>query len=603
MYLMRVNHILLILMSTVLALRPAPSFGEQADNQYITADKRLQQLFDNEWQARLERFPEFAQSQGDYRQITKLTDVSEQAQVDWLNKTNQFLAKLSLIDNKSLSSEYLINYAIFKQQLVTRKRNLEFKDYQIPFLADSGFHTQIARLPSTTEFKKLEDFQNYLARLTQVPSFFSQNITNMNAGLARGFSMPKVVMTGFTDVLRSQVKTEVTDSGFFAPFKRLPTSISKEQKLNLINKAKAVISKVVMPEFERLADYFEQQYIPATKSTLGAFKFPNGEDYYQHKIVQYTTGGLTAKQIHEIGLSEVARIRAEMEQVIRDVEFKGSFAEFLKFLRESEQFYADTPEELLKEAAFIAKKMDGQLPKFFTKLPRQPYSVDPVPDSIAPKYTTGRYVSAPLDSNRAGAYWVNTYALDKRPLYVLESLTLHEAVPGHHLQIALNQELDSLPNFRRYSYISAFGEGWALYCEKLGIEAGFYKDPYSQFGRLSYEMWRAARLVIDTGIHAFGWSREQSIELLEKNSALSKHNIRTEVDRYISWPGQALSYKLGELKIIELRARAEQRLGDLFDIRLFHDAILANGSIPLDILEQQMNQFIEDELTKTKNKQ
>jgi uncharacterized protein (DUF885 family) len=595
---MRLNHILPVLIFLVLSLIPLSSNGEQKDNENLTADNRLQLLFDSEWQARLDRFPEFAQRQGDYRQISKLTDVSEQAQLDWLKTTKEFLAKLSLIESKSLSSEYQINYAIFKQQLVNRKRNLEFKDYQIPFLADSGFHTQIARLPSTTEFKKLEDFENYLARLTQVPNYFSQNVANMNAGLARGFSMPKVVMTGFTDVLRSQLTSDVTESGFYAPFKKLPTSIDKEQELKLIEKAKHVISNVVIPEFEQLAEYFEKHYIPATKTSLGAFKFPSGEDYYQHKIVQYTTGRLTAKQIHQIGLSEVARIRAEMEQIILDVEFKGSFAEFLKFLRESEQFYADTPEELLKEAAYIAKKMDGQLPKFFTKLPRQPYSVDPVPDSIAPKYTTGRYVSAPLDSNRAGAYWVNTYALDKRPLYVLESLTLHEAVPGHHLQIALNQELESLPNFRRYSYISAFGEGWALYCEKLGIEAGFYKDPYSQFGRLSYEMWRAARLVIDTGIHAFGWTREQSIELLEKNSALSKHNIRTEVDRYISWPGQALSYKLGELKIIELRARAEERLGDLFDIRLFHDAILANGSIPLDILELQMDQFIEEELKK-----
>jgi uncharacterized protein (DUF885 family) len=560
----------------------------------------LHSLFDQEWQARLARFPEFAQSMGDKSQSTQLTDVSEPAQQAWLELTRTFLKQLNGINTGLLSPEDQINYQIFKQQLVNRKNNLEYKDYQIPFLADYGFHTEIASLPSVTEFKKKSDYQDYLTRLTHVPTFFKHNIENMNAGLKRGFSMPSVVMLGFTDVLKSHLIDDITQSDFYKPFKSLPKRLSESEKSELKQRAIKVISNTVIPEFRKLAEYFDHHYIPSTKKSLGAIDFPRGKDYYQHKITQYTTGNLTAIEIHQIGLSEVARIRKEMEQVIKDVKIKGDFPAFLKFLRESEQFYAKTPEELIKEASFIAKKMDGQLPKFFTKLPRQPYAVEPVPDSIAPKYTTGRYVSAPLDSTRPGTYWVNTYALDKRPLYVLESLTLHEAVPGHHLQNALNQELENLPNFRRYSYISAFGEGWALYCEKLGIEAGFYKDPYSQFGRLSYEMWRAARLVIDTGIHAFGWSRERSIQLLEENSALSTHNIRTEVDRYISWPGQALSYKLGELKIIELREKAEQRLGEKFDIRLFHDAILENGSIPLDVLEKQMDQFIEHQLPVTR---
>ena len=300
---------------------------------------------------------------------------------------------------------------------------------------------------------------------------------------------------------------------------------------------------------------------------------------------------MTSAEVHELGLKEVKRIRQEMEQVIKSVGFKGSFADFLHFLRTDPQFYTTSADQLLKEAAFIAKKADAMLPKYFGKLPRKPYGIAPVPAEIAPKYTSGRYSGSNRD-DEPGYYWVNTYALDKRPLYELEALTLHEAVPGHHLQISLNSELSSLPDFRRYSYISAFGEGWGLYSEYLGLEAGFYQDPYSNFGRLTYEMWRAARLVVDTGMHAQGWSREQAIEFMASNTALSLHNVTTEIDRYITWPGQALSYKIGELTIKRLRAKAEQALGDKFDIRAFHDAVLENGSVPMSVLEQQINDFI-----------
>lgn len=562
------------------------------------ASEQLDQIFEKEWQARMKRSPEFAQSLGDLSQSDQLSDVSEVAQQRWLKSTREFLAQLKAIDYQSLSDVDKVNYQIFRQQLINRSANLEFKDYQIPFLADSGFHTSISRLPVETEFTNERDYHSYLRRLEKVPAFFKQNIVNMNHGLARNFSMPAIVMQGFTDVIHQQTNDPVIDSIFYVPFKQLPDWLSKTQQNSLREKARSVISSFVIPAYRDLASYFETVYIPKTKKSLAAKDFPRGQDYYQHKIRQYTTGNLTPEAIHQIGLTEVARIKKEMKEVIQSLDFKGDFKAFLKFLRESPQFYAKTPEQLIKEASYIAKKMDGQLPKFFSKLPRQPYAVEPVPASIAPKYTTGRYVSAPLSSTRPGTYWVNTYALDKRPLYVLESLTLHEAVPGHHLQGALNQELENLPKFRRYSYISAFGEGWALYCEKLGLEAGFYQDPYSDFGRLSYEMWRAARLVIDTGIHSFGWSREQAIALLEENSALSKHNIRTEVDRYISWPGQALSYKLGEIKIIQLRQLAEKKLANKFDIRLFHDAILENGSIPLDILEQKIQLFIQQQMEK-----
>ena len=306
---------------------------------------------------------------------------------------------------------------------------------------------------------------------------------------------------------------------------------------------------------------------------------------------------MTPKEIHELGLKEVARIRSEMEEVIKEVGFKGTFAEFIHFLRTDPQFYATTPEQLLKEAAYIAKKMDAQLPRLFHTLPRKPYGVVAVPANIAPKYTTGRYSGSSRD-DQAGYYWVNTYALDKRPLYALEALTLHEAVPGHHLQISLNTELENLPSYRRDAYLSAFGEGWGLYSEYLGIEAGFYQDPYSRFGRLTYEMWRAARLVVDTGMHMYGWSRERAMNFMGDNTALSLHNVKTETDRYISWPAQALSYKIGELTIKRLRKEAEQALGQKFDVREFHHQVLRHGSVPLSVLEQQIRLYIKNELAK-----
>jgi len=559
----------------------------------IKVNERLTSLFDKEWKSRLDDDPVSANSFGDLSEPSKLKDVSEDAYKGRLKTYQSFLEQLRAIPYQQLTAENKINFDIFEKQITYNISQIEFKTYQLPFLADSGFHTSMSWLPKQAKFTDLKSYKYYLDRLENIPQFFNQNITNMNAGLKRGYSMPVVVMNGFTEVIHKIANKEIKETDFWQPFKSLPKHFSAHDTKKLKDKAVKVIGQILLPSYKSLATYFEQEYIPSTKRSLGAYDFPNGAKYYQLEIAHYTTTNMTAKQIHALGLKEVARIKAEMKQIIKKVKFKGDFKEFLRFLRESPQFYAKTPEELLKEASYIAKKMDGQLPKFFTKLPRQPYTVEAVPEAIAPKYTTGRYVSAPLDSDRAGTYWVNTYALDKRPLYVLESLTLHEAVPGHHLQGSLNQELSNLPNFRRYSYISAFGEGWALYCEKLGLEAGFYKDPYSDFGRLSYEMWRAARLVIDTGIHAMGWSREQAIKLLADNSALSIHNITTEVDRYISWPGQALSYKIGELRILELRQQAELELGNKFDIRRFHDAILENGSIPLDVLSKQMHDFIQ----------
>jgi uncharacterized protein (DUF885 family) len=348
----------------------------------------------------------------------------------------------------------------------------------------------------------------------------------------------------------------------------------------------------VVAGYRALLDFVVREYIPGARASTGASDLPNGRALYGHLIRHFTTLDLSPDAIHERGLAEVRRIRSEMEEVIRKTGFRGDFAAFLRFLRTDPRFYARTPEELLDRASRIAKRMDGKLPALFGRLPRQPYGVEPVPAEIAPKYTGGRYVGAPLDGRKAGTYWVNTYALPSRPVYVLEALTLHEAVPGHHLQVALSKELTDLPPFRRYAYVDAFGEGWGLYSERLGLEAGFYTDPHSNFGRLTYEMWRACRLVVDTGIHAKGWTRARALEFLASNTALSLHEVETETDRYISWPGQALAYKIGELKIRELRRKAEERLGSRFDVRAFHDLVLSGGTVTLPVLEQRVEAYL-----------
>ena len=367
------------------------------------------------------------------------------------------------------------------------------------------------------------------------------------------------------------------------------------QKDSVLLAAKKVIETKVTPEFKRIKTFFEKEYFPKTRTTLGVSETPNGKAFYQNRIDFYTTSTqYTADDIHQIGLSEVARIKAEMEQIIKDLKFEGSFADFFHFLRTDKQFYAETPEQLLMIARDMAKRADAQLPRYFKTLPRKPYGVAPVPDAIAPKYTTGRYIGTSKESTDPGYYWVNTYDLPSRTLYTLPALTVHEAVPGHHLQGSLNNELgDDIPRFRKNLYLSAYGEGWGLYSEFLADEMGMYTTPYEQFGKLTYEMWRACRLVVDTGIHAKGWTREQVVDYMASNTALSMHEINTETDRYISWPGQALSYKMGEIKIRELRQKAEKELGSKFNIRDFHEVILEQGTVTLAILEKRVNTYIE----------
>lgn len=466
----------------------------------------------------------------------------------------------------------------------------EYEAYLNPLLSDAGFHTSLPY--EVRDFATHQQFVNYLNKLNALPTFVSQHIALMREGLEKGISQPKIIFNNFEDTYNSQIVENFEDSFYYSPFKNLATNSTQNQKDSLLAAAKITIETKVIPQFKIIKDFFENEYFVKTRATGGVSNQANGNTYYQNRVEYYTTSKISAEEVHQKGLEEVARIKAEMQKIINEVNFKGSFSEFLTFLRTDAQFYAKTGDELLKEARNIAKRIDAQLPKFFITLPRKPYGVAPVPAVIAPKYTTGRY-SPPSSSTQPGYYWVNTYNLPSRPLYVLPALTLHEAVPGHHLQISLNSEMgDEIPQFRKNLYLSAYGEGWGLYSEFLGDEMGIYTTPYEEFGKYTYEMWRACRLVVDTGIHIKNWTRAEAVTYLKSNTALSIHEVNTEIDRYISWPGQALSYKIGELKIRELRQLAEKELGSKFDVRQFHEIILEEGTVTLNILEKRILNYI-----------
>ena len=542
-----------------------------------------------------EENPLFATRTGDHSFNDRLPSVDEEHRARGVEHSRSLLERLDGIHREGLTRDDRITYDVFRQDLRSEVEAANFDGHLIPFTSDSGFHLSLVRLASSVPLATAQDYRNYISRLRAVPVYVEQHIELMRIGVERGFTAPRVVMDGFDGPIRAQVVEVAEDSDFYDPFMNFPSTVPESEREALRRQGRAAVMEAVVPSFQALLDFMVEEYLPNTRTTFGALHLPDGEAYYDYLVRDFTTLDVRADEVHQIGLVEVARIRGEMEAVIEEVGFTGDFSEFLQFLRTDERFYAKTPEELLGVASGIAKAMDGKLPSLFhtSTLPRQPYGVEPVPAAIAPTYTGGRYVGASLDGTRAGTYWVNTYKLDSRPLYVMESLTLHEAVPGHHLQNAMAQELADLPAFRRYYSTSAFGEGWGLYAERLGLEAGFYTDPYSNFGRLTYEMWRACRLVVDTGIHAMGWSRDEAMEFLVANTALSLHEIGTEVTRYISWPVQALAYKMGELKIRELRARAELMLGADFDIRDFHRVVLGNGPVPLNVLESLVDEYIE----------
>jgi uncharacterized protein (DUF885 family) len=559
------------------------------------AAARLHTLFEREWEHRLEQNPLLATDVGRHEYNDRLPSAAPEARERRVEATRGFLEELAAIDRAELSDQDRVSYDMFRRQLEERVAELEFGDWQIPINADSGFHIGFARLPEEVPLATPEDYENYLARLRELPRYFGEQVANMRTGLERGMTLPRVVLDGYETTISSHVVDDPAESVFWAPFESFPVGVPAGERDRLRAAGRETIETAVVPAYRSFLRFFEDEYVPGARETLGASELPDGEEYYAYLVRHFTTLDVTPREVHDTGLREVERIRAEMDAVIEETGFEGTFAEFLEFLRTDPRFYPETGEELLKQAAWIAKKMDGKLPSLFKTLPRLPYGVEPVPAHMAPKYTAGRYVGAPKGSTQAGTYWVNTYDLGSRTLYTLEALTLHEAVPGHHLQNALSQELDDLPDFRQFTYMSAFGEGWGLYSERLGLEAGFYTDPYSNFGRLTYEMWRACRLVVDTGLHAMGWTRQQAMDYLAERTALSLHEVRTETDRYISWPGQALAYKMGELKIRELRTRAEEALGEAFDVREFHDTVLLHGSVPLPVLEENVERWIAEE--------
>ncbi len=504
------------------------------------------------------------------------------------------LESLATIDKSKLTESEKISAELLKFRLKETVDVFEFNAFLNPLLSDAGFHVSLPY--HVRELANYSQVRTYLNKLNAIPRYVDQHLALLREGIYQGITQPKVIFKGYEATYEDQIVEDYRESYYFSPFKNLPPSLSETQRDSVMIAAEDAVKNKVIPQFRRIKRFFETEYLPNARSSIGVSEIPRGREYYQNRLDYYTTLNLTAEEVHQIGLDEVARINSEMKKIIADVGFEGDFEEFIHFLRTDEQFYAKSAEELLKEARNISKKIDAQLPRYFKKLPRKPYGVAPVPDAIAPKYTTGRYVS-PQSDTQPGYYWVNTYDLPSRPLYVLPSLTAHEAVPGHHLQISLNAELgDSIPSFRRNFYLSAFGEGWGLYSEFLAEEMGIYTTPYELFGKLTYEQWRACRLVVDTGMHALGWSREQAVEFLRSNTALSLHEINTEIDRYISWPGQAVSYKIGEIKIRELRKKAEEALGPKFEIRDFHEVILKRGTVTLMIMEELVNDYIQGKL-------
>lgn len=551
----------------------------------------LHQLFDDAWERRLRENPTLASNLGDMRYNDRWSDRSLDAVEASHRATIEERERLAAIDREALPPDERLNYDLFAQQLDRSIEGHRYRQYLMPMNQRGGVQT----LHNMTETLRLQDtrhYEDWIARLEGIGTLIDQTIALMREGMAEGRVQPRIVMERIPPQIAAHLVDDPQDSPFFRPFTRFPDAVPDADRERLATRARGAIADTVIPAYHRLAEFFADEYLPATRTTVGAWDLPEGREFYAHRARTFTTTDLTPDDIHGIGLSEVARIRAQMEDIIEQVGFDGSFDDFLNYLRTDPKFYYETGDELLKSYEAMAKRIDPLMVQVFGKLPRMPYGIRPIPMDIAPDTTTAYYSRPAADGTRAGFHYVNLYRPEVRPKYEMMALSLHEAVPGHHLQIALAQELGELPNFRRYGGFTAFTEGWGLYAEYLGEELGLYEDPYDKFGQLTYEMWRAVRLVVDTGMHDKEWTREEAIEFFTDNAAKSEADIVNEIDRYIAWPGQALAYKIGELKIKELRARAEDRLGDRFDVRAFHDAVLENGAVPLDVLERHIDAWI-----------
>ncbi|MGD9636750.1 MAG: DUF885 family protein [Pirellulales bacterium] len=579
----------LILLSLLLTV-PSQAW---ADVPNATASEQFARLLDDSWQFSLRENPLNATESGDHRYDAQLPKISLADSERRNEATREFLARLEKIDRSELTPSEQTSYDIFARQERLALEAFDFGDHLMPISDRYGFHIEFPELPRNLQFNTVEDYENYIARLAAFDDYAAGHIELMREGIRRGMTLPAVIMQRFREPLEPQIVDDPEKSLLYAPLQKFPEKISAADRQRLQQAAKAAIAESVVPGYRRFLDFMTNEYVPNCRDTIAASALPNGREYYRHSARKYTTvDKLTPEEIHAIGKQEVERIRGEMDAIIKRVGFDGDFAAFTEMLRTDPKFYAKSPEELVEYTSAVLKRIDGQLPTMFGKLPRMSYGVREVPEFIAPQATFAYYQPPTGDGTRAGFFYLNTYNLPARPLYMIESLSLHEAVPGHHLQIALQQELPDLPEFRKFGGFTAFVEGWALYSERLGREMGFYTDPYSDFGRLTAEAWRACRLVVDTGIHYLGWTRDEAIEYMRQNSAMPLHDVRAEVDRYIGWPGQALGYKIGELKIRELRAKAERELGDKFDVRKFHDTVLAGGAAPLDVLERNVDAWI-----------
>jgi uncharacterized protein (DUF885 family) len=574
----------LVMVATVAAAAPAgPDVG--------TATERLHHLFEAEWERGLRESPIQATYVGDRRYDDRWPDLSAEALARSHAEDRQVLETLAAIAPDQLDESDRLNRDLFARTYRDKVAAYDWGLQYLPVTQRRGAQSvnQIAEL---LPFATAKDYENWIARLNATGPYIEQTIALMREGMRRGLTQPRVIMERVPAQIARQVVTDPAASPFYKPFASMPAILPATEQERLRSAGRTAIEREVVPAYRRLQAFFNDEYLPACRTSVGIWDTPKGAEWYRERVRWFTTTELTPDQIHEIGLAEVARIRNEMQKVIERVGFKGSFEEFLEFLRTDPRFRYSDPDRLLQAYRAMSKRVDPQLPKYFGRLPRMPYGVRPIPAESAPDTTTAYYQPPSLDGRRAGYYYVNLYKPEERPTYEIPVLTIHEAVPGHHLQIALAQELGEQPKFRRNFEATAFVEGWALYSESLGEEMGFYEDPYDKFGQLTYEMWRAVRLVVDTGIHHKKWSRDQAIEFFKANAPKSELDIVNEIDRYISWPGQALAYKIGELRIKELRANAAQALGSRFDLREFHDVVLGSGAIPLDILQQNVERWV-----------